>query len=165
MKNSSVVSIIIISKLQFEYGTIEGVYPSIDTPGGGCSNFCIKGYGTAEARGCNQFPPQTQLVGFEYDCEQATCKCLYQAGTLGSLSKCFDDMNTSNQGNVYSGGSAEEAYSLPSQGQTCYVRVFDGLPLPSPRTGTGICSYDRIITNNLYISWVFYGIQPSLYLG
>ena len=127
---------------QFEYGTIEGVNPSIATPGGGCSNLCIKGYGRAEARGCNQFPPAQNLVGFEYDCEQATCKCLYQAGTLGNqYSKCFDDMNTSNQGNVYSGGSAEEAYSLPSQGQTCYVRVFDGLPLPSPRTGTGICDY------------------------
>ena len=133
---------------QFEYGTIIGVYPPIDTPGGGCSNFCIKGYGTAEARGCNQFPPAQNLVGFEYDCEQATCKCLYQAGTLSNqYSKCFDDMNTSNQGDVFSSGSgAEMVYTLPSQGQTCYARVFDGPPSPAPPAptpplGSGICTY------------------------
>jgi len=128
---------------QFEYGTIEGVNPSIATPGGGCSNFCIKGYGRAEARGCNQFPPAQNLVGFEYDCEQDTCKCLYQAGTLGNqYSKCFDDMNTSNQGDVFSSGSAEMVYTLPSQGQTCYARVFDGPPTPAPPAplGSGICT-------------------------
>jgi hypothetical protein len=132
--------------LQFEYGTIEGVYPSIATPGEGCSNFCIKGYGRAEARGCNQFPPTKNLVGFEYDCEQATCKCLYQTGTLGNqYSKCFDDMNTSNQGNAFSSGSSEMVYTLPSQGQTCYARMYDGpsslltkLVSASPEAGGGL---------------------------
>ena len=124
----------------FEYGTIEGVYPSIDTPGGGCSTMCIEGYGRAEARGCSQRPPTTELVGFEYDCEQATCKCLYQVGTLNDYySKCFDDINTSNQGNVYSNNDQlENVYTLPKQGQTCYARDFE--PSPSP-AGAGICTY------------------------
>jgi hypothetical protein len=134
--------------LRFEYGTIEGVYPSIATPGGGCSNLCIKGYGTAEARGCSQFPPAQYLVGFEYNCEQATCKCLYQAGTLGNqYSTCFDDMNTSYQGNVFSSGSAdaEMVYTLSSQGETCYARMYDGpsslltkLVSASPEAGGGL---------------------------
>eukprot|EP00986_Skeletonema_menzelii_P021088 scaffold33169_cov166-Skeletonema_menzelii.AAC.1 len=128
---------------QFEYGTIEGVNPSIDTPGGGCSNFCIKGYGRAEARGCYQRPPVSELVGFEYDCEQATCKCLYQVGTLGDqYSECFDDMNASNQGNVFSNqDKLENVYTLPKQGQTCYARLFNA-PSPSPApVGSGICTY------------------------
>ena len=125
----------------FEYGTIEGVYPSIDTPGGGCSTMCVEGYGRAEAKGCNQLPPAQDLVGFEYDCEQATCKCLYQVGTLNDYySKCFDDMNTSNQGNVYSNNDQlENVYTIPKQGQTCYARDFESDP-PAP-VGSGICTY------------------------
>ena len=114
---------------QFEYGTIVGEYPPIDMEGGGCSTACVIGVSSDQARGCNNRPPSNRLVGFEYDCEQDTCKCLYQAGTLGNqYSKCFDDMNTSNQGDVFSSGSAEMVYTLPSQGRTCYARVLTDHP-------------------------------------
>jgi hypothetical protein len=55
-------------------------------------------------------------------------------------SNCFDDMNTSNQGNVYSNNDQlENVYTLPKQGQTCYARDFESDP-PAP-VGSGICTY------------------------
>jgi len=100
---------------QFEYGTIIGEYPPIDTAGGGCSAACVNGVSVDVAKGCNQRPPSNRLVGFQYDCERATCKCLYEAGTLSNqYERCFDDMNLSNQGNGQVYGTK------PQQGETCY---------------------------------------------
>ena len=127
---------------QYEWGAIEGVYPSISTPGGGCSNLCVKGYGRAEARGCSssQRPDPNNLVGFEYDCDKAICYCLYQAGTLGNeYDDCFDDMNTRNQ------GTGEVFNTHPQQGETCYSLQIQPNnpppPSPMPPVGTTICDY------------------------
>lgn len=124
---------------QFEYGTIQGVYTPIDEADGGCSTVCVEGPSVDAARGCNQLPPANKLVGFQYDCESATCKCLYEAGTLGNqYSQCFNDMNTSNQGTgqVYS--------TQPQQGETCYslqIQSSSPPPSPTPPVGTSICTY------------------------
>ncbi len=121
---------------QFEYGTIVGEYPPIDMEGGGCSTACVIGVSSDQARGCNNRPPPNRLVGFEYDCEQATCKCLYQAGTLGNqYSQCFAEMNTNN------GGSGQVLTTLPQQGETCYslhIQSNDPIPSPTPPLGSGI---------------------------
>jgi hypothetical protein len=82
---------------QYGWGAIQGVYPSIATPGGGCSSICVRGYGRAEAKGCSssQRPDPQKLAGFNYDCDNATCYCLYEKGVLSSkYNKCFDSMNT-----------------------------------------------------------------------
>ena len=125
---------------QFEYGTIVGVYPSIDAPGGGCSTACVIGVSSDQARGCNNRPPSNRLVGFEYDCEQATCKCLYQAGTLGNqYSQCFADMNTNN------GGNGQVLTTQPQQGETCYslyIQSNKPIPSPTPPVGRGICALE-----------------------
>ena len=124
---------------QFEYGEIAGIYPPINEPESGCSTACVKGVSVDQARGCNQRPPSNKLVGFEYDCSRATCKCLYEAGTLGNqYSQCFDDMNTSNK------GTGEVDRTTPQQGETCYslyIQSNNPPPSPTPPVGTGICSY------------------------
>mmetsp|Transcript_25400 Transcript_25400/g.36251 ORF Transcript_25400/g.36251 Transcript_25400/m.36251 type:complete len:283 (+) Transcript_25400:189-1037(+) len=123
----------------FEYGTIQGVYTPIDEAGGGCSTFCVEGTSVDAARGCNQRPPSDRLVGFQYDCESATCKCLYEAGTLGNqYNQCFDDMNTSYQ------GTGQISDTRPQQGETCYslqIQSTNPPPPPAPPVGTGICTY------------------------
>jgi hypothetical protein len=119
---------------QFEYGTIIGEYPPIDTAGGGCSTACVKGVSVDMAKGCNQRPPSNRLVGFQYDCERATCKCLYEAGTLSNqYERCFDDMNLSNQGNGQVHGTK------PQQGETCYSLYIQQDNTPPP-PGADYCT-------------------------
>jgi len=90
---------------EFEYGTVEVVFPPINEDGGSCNNICVKGPTVIPARGCTQLPPSNRLVGFQYDCERATCKCLYEAGTLSNqYSQCFDEINTGSQGTNQEGG-------------------------------------------------------------
>ena len=116
---------------QFEYGTIQGEYTPIDEVGGGCSTACVEGVSSDQARGCNQRPPSDMLVGFQYDCDAATCYCLYEAGTLGDqYSDCFDDMNTSNE------GSGQVYGTIPQQGETCYSLQ---IQVNTPPVGTSIC--------------------------
>eukprot|EP00986_Skeletonema_menzelii_P004926 scaffold1723_cov144-Skeletonema_menzelii.AAC.8 len=118
---------------EYEYGTIPGVYTPIDEAGGGCSTFCVEGTSSDSARGCNLRPPSNKLVGFQYDCESATCKCLYEAGTLNNqYSRCFDDMNTSNKGNGQVSGTKVQ------QGETCYSLHIQST---DPPVG-GICTYE-----------------------
>ena len=118
---------------EYEYGTIPGVYTPIDEAGGGCSTFCVEGTSSDSARGCNLRPPSNKLVGFQYDCESATCKCLYEAGTLNNqYSRCFDDMNTSNKGNGQVSGTKGQ------QGETCYSVHIQST---DPPVG-GICTYE-----------------------
>jgi hypothetical protein len=121
---------------QFEYGTIIGEYPPIDTTGSGCSTACVKGISVDKAKGCNQRPPSNRLVGFQYDCERAECKCLYEAGTLSNqYERCFDDMNLSNQGNGQVYGTK------PQQGETCYslyIQQDNPPPTPTPPVGASI---------------------------
>lgn len=139
---------------QYEWGTIQGVNPSIDTPGGGCSNFCVEGYSRAEARGCSssQRPDTMSLVGFNYDCDKATCYCLYEKGTLSSkYDKCFDSMNTSNT------GQGDVTRATTKQGTTCYSLYIQpsNPPAPSPKKptsppGSSICT--RSPDYNCYIT-------------
>ena len=123
---------------QFDYGTIRGEYPPIDTTGSGCSTACVKGISVDKAKGCNQRPPSNRLVGFQYDCESTTCKCLYEAGTLGNqYSQCFDDMNTSNH------GSGQVYSTKPQQGQTCYsLHIQSNNPPPSPTPSSRSPTYE-----------------------
>mmetsp|Transcript_46 Transcript_46/g.58 ORF Transcript_46/g.58 Transcript_46/m.58 type:complete len:304 (-) Transcript_46:56-967(-) len=117
---------------QYEWGAIQGVYPSIATKGGGCSNFCVKGYGRAEAKGCSssQRPNPNKLVGFDYDCDKATCYCLYEKDTLSSkYDKCFDSMDRSNK------GSGDVTRATTKQGTTCYALHIQPSD-PQPRTPT-----------------------------
>jgi hypothetical protein len=121
--------------IQFEYGTIPGVYTPIDEAGGGCSTFCVQGTSNNAARGCNQLPPSNKLVGFQYDCESATCYCLYQAGTLNDkYSQCFYEMNTSNK------GTGQVSGTTPQQGETCYS-LHTQPTEPTPPPVGGICTY------------------------
>lgn len=120
---------------QYEWGAIQGVYPSIATPGGGCSNLCVKGYGRAKAKGCSssQRPDPKKLVGFKYECEKATCYCLYEKDVLSSkYNKCFDSMNTSNT------GSGDVTRTTTKSGTTCYSLHIQpsNPPAPQPRKPT-----------------------------
>jgi len=110
---------------QYQWGKIEGVWPPIDEPNSGCSKVCISGYGRGQARGCSSMKPD-KLVGYNYNCDEAACYCLYEKGTWsGNSSPCFDSMDTSNQGHgVVSGTKA-------NPGSTCY-RVTDVEPAPTP---------------------------------
>ncbi len=117
---------------QYEWGAIEGVYYGTDDV---CASDCVKGYGRAEARGCStsQRPDPKKLVGFNYDCDNATCYCLYERDTLSSrYSKCFDSMNT----NDYGGGNVYSTTTSP--GATCYSLHIQpsNPPAPKPRKPT-----------------------------
>ena len=56
---------------QYQWGKIEGVWPSTSNDLG-CSNLCVAGHGSFEARGCTSMQPD-KLVGFEYDCDESAC--------------------------------------------------------------------------------------------
>ena len=116
--------------MEYEWGAIEGLNPPIDEPGGGCSNVCVKGHGSFEARGCSssQRPDPKNLVGFNYDCDEATCYCLYERDTLSSkYKKCFDEMNTSNMGK----GLVTRSSVKPKA--TCYSLYIQPSNPPAPR--------------------------------
>ena len=123
---------------EFEYGTIQGVYTPIDEAGGGCSALCVEGTIADPARGCSSRPPADRLVGFEYSCANATCKCLYQRGTLSSqYQRCFHDINTSNNGRV----SGQVVSTIPQPGETCYSLHTQPSSSSRKPAGTSICTY------------------------
>lgn len=117
---------------EYEYGAIEGYYGSA-TP---CSTACVEGYSRAEQRGCsaNQRPPINNLVGFQYDCEAATCYCLYDRGTLGNqYEQCFDYMDTGYQ------GSGPVSTTEAQYGETCYTVEIQSQSGP-PGPGSDYCN-------------------------
>ncbi len=117
---------------EYEYGAIEGYYGSA-TP---CSTACVEGYSRAEQRGCsaNQRPPLNNLVGFQYDCEAATCYCLYDSGTLGNqYEQCFDFMDTGYQ------GSGPVSTTEAQYGETCYTVEIQSQSGP-PGPGSDYCT-------------------------
>lgn len=114
---------------QYEWGAIEGVYPGTEDV---CGSVCVKGHSSF---GCStsQRPDPEKLVGFNYDCDNATCYCLYERGTLNSkYDRCFNSMNTNDygRGNVYS--------TTTSRGTTCYSLHIQqsNPPAPKPRKPT-----------------------------
>lgn len=119
---------------QYDWGMVDGVWPPIDDPDGGCGKVCISGYGQAQAKGCSTMPDPTKLVGFNYDCDKATCYCLYTKGTLkySDHDKCFDKMN-----NNYNGVGEVEGTSV-KQGTTCYSMQYQ-LVGPRRPAGASIC--------------------------
>lgn len=117
---------------QYEWGKFEGVYPPIDDVNGGCSSICVSGYEPFQARGCTSMHPD-KLVGFNYNCDEAACYCLYEKGTWSGDSPCFDSMDTSNHGH----GSV--ANTQVKQGSTCYSLYVQPAPTPAPPPGSSIC--------------------------
>lgn len=121
---------------QFDWGKVEGTWPPIDDPDGGCSSTCISGYGRGKQRGCTSMKPD-KLVGFNYNCDEAACYCLYEKHTWsGSDSPCFDSMDTSNHGH----GSV--ANTQVKQGSTCYsLDVQPAQVTPSPVTASPLTPF------------------------
>lgn len=118
---------------QYEWGKVEGTWPPIDEPNSGCSDACVSGYGRGKARGCTSMKPD-KLVGFNYNCDEAACYCLYEKGTWSdSDSPCFDSMDTSNHGH----GSV--ANTQVNKGSTCYSLHVQPAPAPAPAPGSSIC--------------------------
>eukprot|EP00578_Thalassiosira_sp_NH16_P017578 CAMPEP_0181119740 /NCGR_PEP_ID=MMETSP1071-20121207/23762_1 /TAXON_ID=35127 /ORGANISM="Thalassiosira sp., Strain NH16" /LENGTH=252 /DNA_ID=CAMNT_0023204305 /DNA_START=148 /DNA_END=903 /DNA_ORIENTATION=+ len=119
---------------QYQWGKIEGVWPPIDEPNSGCSSACISGYGRGQARGCTSMKPD-KLVGFNYNCDESACYCLYEKNTWSdSDTPCFDSMDTSKH------GRGDVFNTQVQRGSTCYS--LDVLPTPSPDPpGSSICTY------------------------
>ena len=121
---------------QYDWGAIQGVNTGTEDV---CGSMCVKGHGSFEARGCStsQRPDPKKLVGFNYDCDEATCYCLYERYTLSNkYNRCFDEMNTSNDGQ----GDVFQTTTKP--GTTCYslhIQPSDPPPSPEPR-GKSICT-------------------------
>lgn len=80
----------------------------------------VTGTTRSEQRGCysSDRPPLDMLVGYEYDCNAATCYCLYEQGTLdhGTYSRCFDSMNTGPIGS----GLPVQTRNVGSASRACY---------------------------------------------
>lgn len=118
---------------QYEWGKVEGTYPPIDEPDGGCSATCVSGYGRGQARGCTSMHPD-KLVGYNYNCDENACYCLYERGTLSSADEpCFDSMDTSYN------GEGDVARTQVQQGSTCYSLHVQPAPAPTPPPGSSIC--------------------------
>lgn len=116
---------------QYENGKIEGVYPPIDDPNGGCGKLCIEGYGRGQARGCTSMKPN-HLVGFNYNCDENACYCLYESGTWnGDSTPCFDSIDTDYD------GEGDVAGTEVQRGSTCYYLQVQ--PAPAPAPGSSIC--------------------------
>lgn len=123
---------------EYQSGKIEGFWPPIDEPNSGCSKACVSGYGRGEARGCTSMKPD-KLVGFNYNCEEAACYCLYERNTwMDDNSPCFDSMD------IYNNGKGDVASTEVQQGSTCYSLHVQPSPTPSPtprpRRGRSICT-------------------------
>jgi len=120
---------------QYQWGKVLGVNPPIDEPNSGCSKVCISGYGRGEQRGCSSMKPN-KLVGFNYNCDEAACYCLYEKNTWsGNSSPCFDSMNTSYN------GQGDVSGTKTNQGTTCYSLNVQSAPTPNPPPGSSICTY------------------------
>ena len=124
----------------FEYGALTGYW----TTGEPCANACVTGTTHSEQQGCSSSnrPSLSELVGYEYDCENGTCYCLYNQGTLSDQdTQCFDSMNIQGQGYTTSGVS-----TVTKMDRTCYnlhTQPIDGgtnfpvaspIPMPTPPT-------------------------------
>lgn len=110
----------------YQWGKIEGVWPPIDEPDSGCSKACVSGYGRGQARGCTSMKPEN-LVGFNYNCDEAACYCLYEKNTwTDDESPCFDEMdiNLHGKGDVYK--------TRVQEGSTCYSLQVQPTPTPAP---------------------------------
>lgn len=121
---------------KYQSGKIEGIYPPIDEPDSGCSAACVSGYGRGRARGCTSMKPD-KLVGFNYNCNEHACYCLYERNTWSDEdSPCFDSMDISNrgQGDVYD--------TQVEVGSTCYSLYVQPVPAPTPGPppGSSICT-------------------------
>ncbi len=89
-------------------------------------------------------------MGYEYDCDLATCYCLYNEGTLSAqYSKCFDSMNRSGQGYLSNG---EGVSTVTDTDRTCYSLSTQPVPRTNP---TRKVSMLRIFS--------FFSSLPSLY--
>lgn len=120
---------------QYQWGKVDGIYPPIDEEDGGCSDVCISGYGRASARGCSSMKPN-KLVGFNYNCDEAACYCLYEKNTWnGNSSPCFDEMDTSYN------GQGDVSGTKTNVGSTCYSLRVQSAPSPGPPPGSSICTY------------------------
>lgn len=105
----------------------------------------VTGTTRSEQRGCysSDRPPLDMLVGYEYDCNAATCYCLYEEGTLshGTYSRCFDSMNTGPIGS----GLPVLTRNVGSESRACYpvhtqamgTMFPSATPVPPP--GSNIC--------------------------
>lgn len=82
-----------------------------------------------------------KLVGFNYNCDEDACYCLYEKNTWsGNSSPCFDEMDTSNKGKGDVFNTKVEVgstcYSLQTQPSPTETPV----PVPTPPRGRSICT-------------------------
>lgn len=118
---------------QYQWGKIEGVNPPIDEPDSGCSSACVSGYGRGQARGCTSMKPD-KLVGFNYNCDEFSCYCLYEKNAwVDADSPCFDSMDIGNH------GRGDVSNTQVEVGSTCYSLYVQEAPAPVPPPGSSIC--------------------------